>query len=100
MSELKEGEGKYVEIGGYRLAVFLHKGEPHVIDDECPHAGGAMSGGWVDDDGCAVCPWHGWSFGLCDGRLKGSTGVGVSVYPVRVHEHEGRKLVQVDLKMP
>ena len=100
LSELKEGEGKYCEEGGYRLAVFLHNGAPYVIDNECPHAGGDMSGGWVDDAGCAVCPWHAWSFELCSGKLKGSQAVGVSTYPVRTLDHEGKTLVQAELKMP
>lgn len=99
MSELTEGNGKYVEIDGYRLAVFLHEGEPHVLDNECPHAGGDMSQGWIDNDACAVCPWHAWSFHLKTGIIKGSSSVGLTTYPVRVHEFEGRKLVQADLPM-
>jgi len=100
VSELKEGNGKYVEIDGYRLAVFLHQSLPYVLDNECPHAGGDMSQGWVDDDACAVCPWHAWSFHLKDGRLKGSTGpAGLSTYPVRVYEFQGKHLVQADLPM-
>lgn len=100
LSELKEAEGKYVEIDGFCLAVFLHEGQPRVMDNACPHAGGSMAGGWVDAEGCAICPWHGWGFHVTDGRLKGSTAVGISVYAVRVRDFDGRQLVQADLKMP
>ncbi len=34
--------------------------------DKCPHRSSRLSIGWVDD-GCVVCPYHGWQFGA-DGR--------------------------------
>jgi phenylpropionate dioxygenase-like ring-hydroxylating dioxygenase large terminal subunit len=34
--------------------------------DVCPHRSSKLSIGWVDD-GCVVCPYHGWQFGS-DGR--------------------------------
>jgi phenylpropionate dioxygenase-like ring-hydroxylating dioxygenase large terminal subunit len=30
--------------------------------DRCPHRGTALSLGSVDDKGCLVCPYHGWSY--------------------------------------
>ena len=99
LSELKPGEGKYVEIDGYQLAVFIENGQTFVIDNTCPHAGGNLAGGYVED-GCAVCPWHYWAFRLDNGELKDAPGVKVSTYPTRLYEHEGRQLVQADLPMP
>lgn len=34
--------------------------------DQCPHRSSKLSIGWVDD-GCVVCPYHGWRFGA-DGK--------------------------------
>ncbi len=96
LDELEEGQGKYVEIGGFQLAVFLDKGQVFVIDNCCPHAGGSLAGGHVED-GCAVCPWHHWSFRLENGQLRGAPGVAVKHYPTRLHTYEGRQLVQVEL---
>lgn len=84
LSDLKEGSGHYVEAAGLQLAVFLHHGQPRVIDNYCPHAGGNLAGGVVDEDGCAVCPWHDWAFSLDSGYLKHSKVVKVETYPVRV----------------
>ena len=71
LDELEEGRGKYVEIGGFQLAVFLHAGNVYAMDNTCPHAGAPMAAGWVDRDaGCAVCPRHGWAFRLDTGELK------------------------------
>ncbi len=99
LAELKEGQGKYVEIDQFRLAVFLHDGSPYVMDNTCPHAGAPMSQGWIDNDGCAVCPFHGWAFQLTTGNLRGGTMPAISVYPVRIKEHEGHQFVQADLVM-
>ena len=100
LDELTEGSGKYVEVDGYKLAVFLHEGRPHVMDNYCPHAGGSMAGGYVED-GCAVCPWHNWPFRLDSGELKGSPAVAIDIYPTRLVEREGKSpMVQADLPMP
>jgi nitrite reductase (NADH) small subunit/3-phenylpropionate/trans-cinnamate dioxygenase ferredoxin subunit len=97
IDELTEGEGKYVEIGGFQLAVFLQAGKVYVIDNYCPHAGGNLAGGKIED-GCAVCPWHRWAFHLDNGQLRGVPGVKISTYPVRLLEREGRPtLAQADL---
>ncbi|HEX8339437.1 MAG TPA: Rieske 2Fe-2S domain-containing protein [Tepidisphaeraceae bacterium] len=99
LDELKEGEGKSVEIDGHRLAVFLHEGRVSVIDDRCPHAGASLSAGWIDR-GCAVCPLHAWAFDLRDGKLQGTGAVGVDVYASRAIDHDGKKLIQADVPMP
>jgi nitrite reductase (NADH) small subunit len=102
MDELTEGLGKYVEIDGFRLAVFLENGVVFAMDNDCPHAGGSMSGGYLSD-GCAICPWHGWAFKLETGALAGSFGSDDSemlkVYKVRRIDHEGKTLVQAELPM-
>lgn len=99
LSELIEGQGKYVEIDGFQLAVFLDKGNVFAIDNCCPHAGGNLSGGHVAD-GCAVCPWHYWAFRLTDGQLRDMPGVNVATYTIRLFDHAGKRFVQANLPMP
>ena len=98
LGELEEGKGKYVEIGGFQLAVFLSGGAVYVMDNYCPHAGGNLAGGWVED-GCAVCPWHRWPFRLADGQLRDSPGVTVTTYKTRLRDAgpDRPALVQADL---
>ena len=96
LSELQEDQGKYVEIGGFELAVFLHDGNVSVMDNTCPHAGGNLGGGHVED-GCAVCPWHHWAFRLDNGQLRDSPGVTITTYKTRILEYEGKQLVQAEL---
>jgi len=45
------------------IAVFNVEGEIFAVSNICPHAGGAMSAGFIEN-GRISCPWHGWSFPL------------------------------------
>ena len=100
LNELKPGEGKYVEIDGFQLAVFIDNGQTYAIDNTCPHAGGNLAAGFVED-GCAVCPWHFWAFHLNSGQLRDAPGVTITTYKTRTIDPGGGRptLVQADLPM-
>lgn len=103
LAELIEGRGHYVDIDGRELAVFLHKGRPHVMANTCPHAGGSLASGHVEEMAgapCAVCPLHGWAFRLEDGEYYDLPGFEVKVYRARVERFDERRLVQADLPFP
>ncbi|HEV8291160.1 MAG TPA: Rieske 2Fe-2S domain-containing protein, partial [Tepidisphaeraceae bacterium] len=90
---------KYVEVGAFQLAVFLHEGQPRVMDNYCPHAGGNLAGG-VIEDGCAICPWHAWGFRVDNGELRDCPAVTVATYPARILERDNLPpLVQADLPL-
>jgi nitrite reductase (NADH) small subunit len=99
LAELQEGVGKYVEIGGFQLAVFLNAGSVYVIDNECPHAGGSLAGGCVED-GCVMCPWHHWAFRLENGQLRDSPGVAIKTYKVRTIHPAGDRPPVVQAHLP
>ena len=97
LDELEEGKAKYVEIGGFQLAVALNRGQVYVTDNTCPHAGGNLAGGHVEDD-CIVCPWHHWPFKLATGELRDMPGCAITTYKARVVSREGSTaLAQADL---
>lgn len=99
IDEVPTDGGKYVEIDGFQLAVFVQDGKPFVMDNVCPHAGGPMSAGWIDA-GCAICPWHGWAFRLETGEVRNMPALTIPVYPARLHERPGRpQLIQAELPM-
>jgi len=52
-----------VEQENEYIAVFNVDGTFYAISDVCPHAGGPLSEGVVEN-GKVMCPWHGWSFHL------------------------------------
>ncbi len=85
VGEIAEGQGLACEVNGRMIAVFLDKGTYYAMDDACPHQGAPLSDGVVSD-GCVTCTWHGWRFGLQDGRWLDSpkSRTMVATYPVRV----------------
>ena len=51
--------------------------------DRCPHAGGLLGHGWVEE-GEVVCPLHRWRFRLRDGRCSTMRGEGVHRFPAEI----------------
>lgn len=70
VDQLLPERGTVSEVGSVSVALFLAGGEVHALDDLCPHSGGPLSEGPVDD-GCVTCPWHGARFELASGRSVG-----------------------------
>lgn len=66
-SEVKEGQGKLVGINGKELALFNIKGEFFAIDNTCPHRGGPLAEGWLEEN-TVTCPLHGWQFDVKTGQ--------------------------------
>jgi nitrite reductase (NADH) small subunit len=97
LDDLIEGQAKRVEIDGFFLAVYLHEGKVFILDSTCPHAGHDLSGGAVEN-GCAVCPYHGWNFRLTDGVMPASPGITIPTYKARLFPRQSNPtLVQADL---
>ncbi len=67
-SDVPPGSAIAVEIKGQRLALFNIDGKFYAIDATCPHSGGPLSEGDVDET-AVTCPWHGASFNLADGSV-------------------------------
>ena len=94
--EVPNGQGKAVDVDGYRLAVFADTGTFSVLDSTCPHAGKSIAGGAVSE-GCAICPFHFWAFSLETGEMRDSPGVAVTKYASRLIDHAGEQWIQADL---
>jgi nitrite reductase/ring-hydroxylating ferredoxin subunit len=83
VGDIPEGQGRYFEVDGRMIAVFLDNGTYYAVDDFCPHQGLPLSDGTAFNK-TVTCAWHGWSFSLEDGHHTGGTQSRVPVYPVRV----------------
>lgn len=70
LDDLKSGEVRAIELAGASIALFRTGDQLHALDDFCPHSGGPLSDG-VLEDGCVTCPWHGARFELATGRSVG-----------------------------
>ncbi len=92
VEEVAEGRARGVEVDGLPLAI-VHAGEAfHALHGRCPHAGGNMGHGWVEE-GELVCPLHRWRFKLPSGRC--TTMRGHSLHAFRCDVRDGQVWVEV-----
>ena len=75
-------EGSLGEYSVHGVAVCLAHvdGRFAAVDQICPHRGGPMSEGWVEE-GKVVCPWHAWAFDLKTGACPEERS-SIRTYPV------------------
>ena len=67
-ADIREGTVHALRVDqGLALAVFLHEGKYHAVEDKCPHRGGKLSEGELVG-GLLVCPLHHFKFALKDYR--------------------------------
>ncbi|XP_029639389.1 Rieske domain-containing protein-like [Octopus sinensis] len=66
-------KGALVNCNEKSVALFKHKDTIYAIDDKCPHSGGPLHMGDIEEmpNGtlCVRCPWHSWRFNLLDGSV-------------------------------
>jgi nitrite reductase/ring-hydroxylating ferredoxin subunit len=70
--ELPEGEPTKRTVGGVDLLVVRRGQHVDVLADRCSHLSGPLSDGTFSVEGgqgCVVCPWHGSTFRLADGKV-------------------------------
>jgi nitrite reductase/ring-hydroxylating ferredoxin subunit len=82
--EIVSGQGKMIEVGGKKIALFNVEGSFHAIDDTCTHRGGPLSEGVLEGKQ-VTCPWHGATYDVTTGEVLGPPATqGVARYNVRV----------------
>jgi pyruvate oxidase len=57
-AELSEGGILYAELDDTPLALVRLDGQVYALHNDCPHRGGPLAEGWLED-GKLRCPWHG-----------------------------------------
>jgi len=93
VSDLYEGRGTRFLINDVDIAIFKINGEVFAVSNTCPHQHTqSIYDGFVED-GCVVCPAHGWMFDLKTGKQP--TGArGLDSYPVKIIDDEVFALVK------
>ena len=81
-SKLREGEIKTFRMGGRYLAIGRTADGYFAMDDLCPHAGGSLGEGMLDDE-CVLCPIHGYAYHVRTGEGF-DDGNEVQVYQVEL----------------
>ena len=86
VSDLSVGRGLGVNVDGKVLAVFNIEGKFYAMNDECTHAGGSLSEGFIEGKTVA-CPWHDAIFDITTGKvLKAPASEDAQTYNVRVED--------------
>ena len=83
--ELPEGRVKAVTCGLQSLCVTHYDGQYAALDNRCPHQGGPLGEGSIEN-GLLRCPWHGWDFDPLTGVPPGGYDDGVGTFPLEVRE--------------
>jgi len=85
LDELPEGRVKTVTLGLKSIALTHHDGQYGALDNHCPHQGGPLGEGSIEN-GYLRCPWHGWDYCPLTGKAPGGFDDGVETFPVEVRE--------------
>jgi nitrite reductase/ring-hydroxylating ferredoxin subunit len=67
-AEIPAGSSRAFSVGRYEVAVFNVGGDFYAIENSCPHQGGPLADGWLED-ALVTCPWHGWCFDVRSGKM-------------------------------
>ena len=69
LDEVPEGSVKMCGVAGRVLALLCLDGRYTALDNRCPHMGGPLGQGSIED-GKLVCPWHGREFDPFTGECE------------------------------
>ncbi|MEO6913542.1 MAG: Rieske 2Fe-2S domain-containing protein [Candidatus Baltobacteraceae bacterium] len=83
VAEIAPGTSRAVRIGRWEVAVFHSNGEFFALENSCPHQGGPLADGWLED-ATVTCPWHAWCFDLRTGSLTLGDFARVDRFEVRI----------------
>jgi nitrite reductase/ring-hydroxylating ferredoxin subunit/uncharacterized membrane protein len=83
-AELEEAQPRVVRAGDTEVLLYREAGRVYALWASCTHQGGPLADGTFTD-GCVVCPWHGSTFRLADGKVvRGPAAASQPVYETRV----------------
>ena len=87
IEDLAIGKSAIVLVGGQEIAVFNYKKEFYAVANKCPHKGGPLGEGRVQE-GVVVCPNHEWRFELKTGNSMQNPEMKCKVFPVRIKDEK------------
>ncbi|NOY27916.1 MAG: Rieske 2Fe-2S domain-containing protein, partial [Oligoflexia bacterium] len=81
---LPEGRAVSVTCQHRTLCLTHHDGAYGALDNRCPHQGGPLGEGTIEN-GILRCPWHGWDYDPLTGKAPGFDD-GVDSFPVQIRD--------------
>ncbi|HEV8080187.1 MAG TPA: Rieske 2Fe-2S domain-containing protein [Chitinophagaceae bacterium] len=71
-----------IEVAGRKICVAKGK-ELYACSAKCPHAGGVIADGFIDNADVITCPLHRYKFSLQNGRNISGEGYYLKTYPIQ-----------------
>ncbi|MVT06995.1 Rieske (2Fe-2S) protein [Chitinophaga tropicalis] len=81
-----DGEITVIEVSGKKICMTRYNGQLYAFAYKCPHAGGIMADGYIDDSGNVVCPLHRYRFNVKNGYNSSGEGFYLKTYPLEDRE--------------
>ncbi len=81
------GTAAEFEVRGQVVALFNVGGTLYALDGICPHQGGPLGKGRLDDS-VVTCPWHGWQLDVRTGQHLVNASICHPRYDVKVTGNE------------
>ncbi len=85
VDEIPDGDRRIIELNGISIGVFHHKGNWYALRNSCLHRGGPVATGKLVGDHI-VCPWHGYTYDVTDGKLLMDPSAHLEKYAVSVQD--------------
>lgn len=83
---LKNNDAKTIRVEDKRYCLARFEDKYYAMQNNCPHAGAALGGGWCDSKGNIVCPVHRIAFDIKTGKNATGEGYYIETYPVELRE--------------
>jgi thiamine pyrophosphate-dependent acetolactate synthase large subunit-like protein/nitrite reductase/ring-hydroxylating ferredoxin subunit len=87
IKDYQEGRVKTVTAGTKTIALSLFEGKFCAIDNHCPHQGGPLGEGSIEE-GWLRCPWHGYEYHPCTGKPPEGLDDTVPTYEVKIENDD------------
>lgn len=81
--DVPPGTGVVTKVEGREIALFNVDGKFHALDNTCPHMGGPLGEGCLEQS-VVTCPWHGWQFDVRTGVSPLQPEVKTKTYEVKL----------------
>lgn len=86
LGDLPEGRVTTVAAGRRSLAMTHHEGRYGALDNRCPHQGGPLGEGSIEN-GMLRCPWHGFDYCPLTGQSPGFDDE-ATTYPIEIRDDD------------
>ncbi len=84
VNDVQEGRGKVIFANGKEVALFKVNGQFFAMDNTCPHQGGSLGDGSLNND-IVTCPLHAWQFNVKTGTSLLLEHIKLDSYKIEVH---------------